>query len=126
MGETIDPTEAWGYVGQMLGKQPESSSTQALEGSVGQMLPHLDTASLRAAPAQERVAEMQKLVRQMNSEAGADKMSITPGDATIRYGGHFDLGFCGLGEDLAATSGESATRSPGATQRYTTGGTQSR
>ena len=61
VGETVDPTEAWGYVSQMLGKQPESSSTQALEGSVGQLLPHLDTASLRAAPAQERVAEMQKL-----------------------------------------------------------------
>ena len=63
VGETIDPTEAWGYVSQMLGKQPESSSTQSLEGSVGQLLPHLDTATLRAAPAQERVAEMQKLVR---------------------------------------------------------------
>ena len=73
VGETIDPTEAWGYVSQMLGKQPESSSTQALEGSVGQLLPHLDTASLRAAPAQERVAEMQKLVRQMNADTGSDK-----------------------------------------------------
>jgi hypothetical protein len=83
VGGTIDPTEAWGYVGQMLGKPPEASSTQALEGSVGQMLPHLDTASLRAAPAQERVAEMQKLLRQMNSEAGADKMSTTPSDVTI-------------------------------------------
>ena len=81
VGETIDPTEAWGYVSQMLGKQPESSSTQALEGSVGQLLPHLDTASLRAAPAQERVAEMQKLMRQMNADTGADKMVTTPGDA---------------------------------------------
>ena len=61
VGNTVDPTEACGYVSQMLGKQPESSSTQALEGSVSQLLPHLDTASLRAAPAQERVAEMQKL-----------------------------------------------------------------
>lgn len=83
VGNTVDPTEAWGYVSQMLGKQPESASTLALEGSVGPLLPHLDTASLRAAPAQERVAEMQKLVRQMNSDAGSGKMGVTPGDASI-------------------------------------------
>ena len=80
VGETIDPTEAWGYVSQMLGKQPESSSTQALEGSVGQLLPHLDTASLRAAPAQERVAEMQKLIRQMHADTGSEKMVNSTGD----------------------------------------------
>ena len=79
-GSTIDPTEAWGYVGQMLGKPPESSSTQSLEGNVGQLLPHLDTASLRAAPAQERVAEMQKLVRQMNADSGSEKMVARTGD----------------------------------------------
>ena len=67
----------------MLGKQPESSSTQALEGSVGQLLPHLDTASLRAAPAQERVAEMQKLVRQMNADTGSEKILSTTGEAAI-------------------------------------------
>ena len=83
VGETIDPTEAWGYVSQMLGKQPESSSTQALEGSVGQLLPHLDTASLRAAPAQERVAEMLKLVRQMHADTGSDKMVNSSGDVAI-------------------------------------------
>ena len=66
---------------QMLGKQPESSSTQALEGSVGQLLPHLDTASLRAAPAQERVAEMLKLVRQMHADTGSDKGLISSSDA---------------------------------------------
>ena len=81
VGETIDPTEAWGYVSQMLGKQPESSSTQALEGSIGQLLPHLDTATLRAAPAQERVAEMQKLVRQMHADSGSDKLVTSSGDA---------------------------------------------
>ena len=80
VGETIDPTEAWGYVSQMLGKQPESSSTQALEGSVGQLLPHLDTASLRAAPAQERVAEMQRLVRQMHADTGSEKILTSTGD----------------------------------------------
>ena len=66
----------------MLGKPPESASTQALEGSVGQLLPHLDTASLRAAPAHERVAEMQKLVRQMNADTGAEKMVAIAGDAS--------------------------------------------
>ena len=81
VGETIDPTEAWGYVSHMLGKQPESSSTQALEGSVGQLLPHLDTATLRAAPAQERVAEMQMLVRQMHADGGSDKLVTSSGDA---------------------------------------------
>ena len=81
VGETIDPTEAWGYVSQMLGKKPESSSTQALEGSVCQLLPHLDTASLRAAPAQERVSEMLKLVRQMHADTGSDKALISSGDA---------------------------------------------
>ena len=84
VGETIDPTEAWGYVSQMLGKQPESSSTQAREGNVGQLLPHLDTASLRAAPAQERVAEMQKLVRQMNADTGSEKILSTTGEAANR------------------------------------------
>ena len=64
----------------MLGKQPESSSTQALEGSVGQLLPHLDTASLRAAPAQERVAEMQRLIRQMHADTGSEKMVTSTGD----------------------------------------------
>ena len=82
VGNTIDPTEAWGYVSQMLRKPPESSSTQALEGSVGQLLPHLDTASLRAAPAHERVAKMQKLVRQLNADTGSEKMVAMAGETT--------------------------------------------
>ena len=81
VGITIDPTEAWGYVSQMLGKPPDSPATQALEASVGQLLPHLDTASLRAAPAYERVAEMHKLVRQLNADNGAEKTVAMTGEA---------------------------------------------
>ena len=65
MGTAVESSEALGLVSRMLGKPAESAAGKALDANVGQLLPHLNTATLRTADANVRVAEMETLVRAM-------------------------------------------------------------
>ena len=77
MGQTLDPSEAWGLVCQMVEMTPETAAVQALDANVGQMLPYLNTATLRNARAGTRVSEMQNLLRSMLTHNSARKISST-------------------------------------------------
>ena len=53
---------------------------QALDANVGQLLPHLNTATLRTANASVRVAEMETLVRTMLADDSTPKTPAPTGD----------------------------------------------
>ena len=80
MGTAVEPSEALGLVSRMLGKSAESAAVQALDAHVGQLLPHLNTATLRTADANVRVTEMETLIRAMLADDSTPKTTAPAGD----------------------------------------------
>ena len=80
MGTAVEASEALGLVNRMLGKPADSAAVQALDSNVGQLLPHLNTATLRTADDNVRVAEMEILVRTMLGDDSAPKAPAPTGD----------------------------------------------
>ena len=62
MGDKCDGSRAWVLVGHLLGDSASPASVSRLNGRVGELLPMLETAELRDASAEVRVAKMSRLL----------------------------------------------------------------
>ena len=63
MGPSCSSTDALQLAGRLLAAPPSESGLDSLAARVHLLLPHLDTAVLRAAPAADRVTKMEGLLK---------------------------------------------------------------
>ena len=79
---TCDGAEALRLVGRLLAAAPSPDPTSSLDARVRLLLPHLDTAVLRGAPASDRTTAMEALLK----SGSAPSVGSSHGDGTSASG----------------------------------------